>query len=152
MSGLRVSDDPTELDRDSIHRWIAEQSYWAQGRTRETQDAAIAGSWSFGAYDEETGAQVGFARVVTDRATFAWLCDVFVDDAARGRGVGKKLVEHITAELDRIGVRRTMLATSDAHGLYAPYGFEPLAEPEKWMARQAPTADAPGDAAVSALA
>jgi len=139
MSGIRISDDPGELDRDRIHRWIAEQAYWATGRTRETQDAAIAGSWSFGAYDDDTGEQVGFARVVTDRATFAWLCDVFVDDAARGRGVGKLLVAHIVRALDAGGgVRRAMLATSDAHGLYAQYGFEPLADPTLWMARKGP--------------
>lgn len=143
MSGIRISDDPAELDRERIHRWIGEQSYWAAGRTRQTQDAAIAGSWSFGAYDDGSREQLGFARVVTDRATFAWLCDVFVDDAARGRGVGKLLVAHIVRELDAAGVRRVMLATSDAHGLYAQYGFEPLADPALWMARKGPELSAP---------
>ena len=143
MRALRFSDDPSELDRDRIHRWIAEQSYWAAGRARETQDAAIDGSCTFGAYDAETGEQLGFARVVTDRATFAWLCDVFVDDAARGGGVGTQLVAHIVAALDEQGVRRTMLATSDAHGLYARYGFEPLAEPAMYLARKGPDVSAP---------
>lgn len=143
MRALRLTDDPSELDRDRIHRWIAEQSYWGAGRARETQDAAIDGSWTFGAYDAETGEQLGFARVVTDRATFAWLCDVFVDDAARGGGVGTQLVAHIVAALDEQGVRRTMLATSDAHGLYARYGFEPLAEPAMYLARKGPDVSAP---------
>lgn len=136
--GIRISDDPAELDVERIHRWIAEQSYWAQGRSRATQEAAIAGSWNFGAYDAETGTQLGYARVVTDRATFGWLCDVFVDDAARGRGVGKALVAHIIAALDAVGIRRTMLATSDAHGLYARSGFEPLDDPAMFLARVAP--------------
>jgi GNAT superfamily N-acetyltransferase len=73
--------------------------------------------------------------VVTDRVTFAWLCDVFVDPDARGDGVGKLLVEGVLADLDALGVRRTLLATADAHGLYAHYGFEPLAEPGRWMGR-----------------
>lgn len=137
-AGIRISDDPAELDVDRIHRWIGEQSYWAQGRPRATQEAAIAGSWSFGAYDEKSGEQLGYARVVTDRATFAWLCDVFVDDAARGRGVGTQLVARIVDELDAVGIRRTMLATSDAHGLYARFGFEPLPDPSMYLARVAP--------------
>lgn len=80
---------------------------------------------------------------MTDRATFAWLCDVFVDDAARGGGVGTQLVAHVVAALDEQGVRRTMLATSDAHGLYARYGFEPLAEPAMYLARKGPDVSAP---------
>lgn len=138
---IRISDDPSELDADRIHRWIGEQSYWATGRTRQVQDAAIAGSWNFGAYDAVTGEQLGYARVVTDRATFAWLCDVFVGDAARGRGVGKALLARITGDLDALGLRRTYLATADAHGLYAQYGFEPLAEPQMFMARTRPGVD-----------
>lgn len=133
--GIRISDDPSELDHDRIHRWIVDESYWANGRTRERQDAAIAGSWNFGAYDETSGEQLGFARVVTDRATYAWVCDVYVDDSARGRGVGKALMARLTADLDALGVPRVVLATADAHGLYAQYGFEPLAAPERWMAR-----------------
>jgi N-acetylglutamate synthase and related acetyltransferases len=135
---LRISDDPAELDRARIHRWLSEQSYWAQGRPAETQDAAIDGSWNFGAYDVESGEQVGFARVVSDRATFAWLCDVFVDEGARGRGVGKHLVARITEELDALGIRRAFLATRDAHGLYAQYGFAPLQDPSLYLARLLP--------------
>ena len=136
--GIRISDDPAELDRDRILRWITEESYWAKGRSAERQDAALAGSWNFGAYDEGTGEQLGFARLVTDRATFAWLCDVYVDAGARGRSVGKHLMAAIVAAVDELGIPRVLLATADAHGLYAQYGWEPLAEPHKWMARIAP--------------
>jgi GNAT superfamily N-acetyltransferase len=136
--GIRISDDPAELDRERILRWITEESYWAKGRAAERQDAAIAGSWNFGAYDEATGEQLGFARLVTDRATFAWLCDVYVDEGARGRSVGKELMAAIVAAVDELGIPRVLLATADAHGLYAQYGYAPLAEPHKWMARIAP--------------
>ena len=135
---IRISDDPAELDRERILRWITEESYWATGRATERQDAAIAGSWNFGAYDETTGEQLGFARLVTDRATFAWLCDVYVDEGARGRGVGKQLMAAIVAAVDDLGIPRVLLATADAHGLYARHGFAPLAEPHKWMARLVP--------------
>jgi GNAT superfamily N-acetyltransferase len=133
--GIRISDDPAELDHDRIHRWILDESYWANGRTPERQDAAIAGSWNFGAYDEATGEQVGFTRVVTDKATYAWVCDVYVDDSARGRGVGKALMARVVGDLEALGVQRMILATADAHGLYAQYGFGPLVKPENWMAR-----------------
>jgi GNAT superfamily N-acetyltransferase len=132
---IRISDDPGELDHDRIHRWILEESYWAKGRTVENQERAIANSWNFGAYDSDSGKQLGYTRVVTDRATFAWLCDVYVDDAARGLGVGKALVAAVVEALEPLGLRRIMLATADAHGLYAQYGFAPLAKPEIWMAR-----------------
>ena len=133
-AGVRISDDLGELDRELVHRWLSEQSYWAVGRERERQDAAIDGSWNFGAYDAATGAQLGYARVVTDRATFAWLCDVFVDPDARGRGVGVALVADVVERLRTLGLRRIMLATADAHGLYAKFGFEPISQPERWMA------------------
>ena len=81
------------------------------------------------------GRQVGFARVVTDQATFAWICDVFVDESVRGRGVGKRLMAAILADPRLQGLKRMMLATDDAHGLYAGFGFEPLGQPEKWMSR-----------------
>lgn len=132
---IRISDDPAELDHDRIHRWILEESYWAKGRSVENQETAIANSWNFGAYDEKTGEQLGYTRVVTDRATFAWLCDVFVDDSARGRGVGKALVAAVVDALEPLGLRRAALATADAHGLYAQYGFEPLEQPDRWMVR-----------------
>jgi GNAT superfamily N-acetyltransferase len=132
---IRISDDPADLDHSRIHRWILDESYWAKGRSIENQETAIANSWNFGAYDDETGEQVGYTRVVTDRATFAWLCDVYVDDTARGRGVGKALMTAVVDALEPLGLRRMALATADAHGLYAQFGFEPLAKPELWMAR-----------------
>ena len=137
MSDYRFSTASNDLDRELIHRWLSELSYWAQGRSRHTQDAAIETSRNYGLYEMTTGRQVAYARVVTDSATFAWLCDVFVDPDARGHGLGKQLIEGVIADLDTFGLRRTMLATADAHGLYAPYGFEPLADPSRWMVRSA---------------
>ncbi|WP_309064220.1 GNAT family N-acetyltransferase [Microbacterium sp.] len=111
------------IDRARVHAWLSEQAYWAKGRTREKQDAAIDGSRNYGIRDRATGEQVAYARVVTDGATFAWLCDVFVAPAVRGAGVGKMLVEGVIADLEPLGLRRMLLATADAHGLYERYGF-----------------------------
>ncbi|MCD4526481.1 GNAT family N-acetyltransferase [Nocardioides sp. cx-173] len=130
---LEVSTDPARLDVGLIHRWLSEDAYWAIGRSREVVERAIEGSLSFGAYDD--GRQVGYARVVTDRATFAWVCDVYVDRAARGHGVGKALVAAIDATLRGLGVRRAMLATEDAHALYAAVGFAPLPDQHRWLLR-----------------
>lgn len=131
----RYSSDPAELDRERIHRWLSTDAYWAIGRAREVQDAAIDGSRNFGAYDDASGDQVAYARVVTDGVTFAWLCDVYVDPAVRGEGVGVALVERIVAELEAAGVRRMVLVTGDAHGLYERFGFTRIADPDRWMAR-----------------
>jgi len=131
--GLRFSNRTEDIDRALVHYWISELSYWAQGRSREAQDTAIDGSRNYSVHDVATGAQLGYARVVTDGATFAWLCDVIVAPHARGRGVGKRLIAGITDDLEPLGLRRILLATADAHGLYAQYGFEPLAQPERWM-------------------
>lgn len=132
--GWEISTDAARLDAALIHRWLSQDAYWALGRTREKQDAAIAGSLNFGVYDRADGAQLGYARVVTDRATFGWLCDVYVAPAARGRGIGTELVAAVRDQLEPYGLRRIMLATADAHGVYAKVGFEPLADPGKWMA------------------
>jgi GNAT superfamily N-acetyltransferase len=132
---MRFSSDPADLDRDLVHHWLSELSYWAEGRSREAQDAAFANSRTYGIYDSETGAQVAFARVITDCATFGWLCDVFVDRDARGGGAGKMLVAGILADLEPFGLKRVALRTADAHGLYEQYGFEVLAEPTLWMSR-----------------
>lgn len=134
---LEFSDDPARLDRDRIHAWLSEESYWAMGRPRARQDAAIEASRNFGVYDRATGEQLGYARVVTDGATFAWLCDVFVATGARGRGIGVALVEGVVAALEPLGLRRIMLATADAHGLYEKFGFAPLAIPERYLERSA---------------
>ena len=130
---LEVSTDTGRIDVDRVHRWLSEDAYWALGRPREVVERAIAGSLNLGAYAD--GVQVGYARVVTDRATFAWLCDVYVDPDARGAGVGRALLTAVSAELADLRVKRALLATADAHALYAEFGFEPLGETQKWMIR-----------------
>jgi GNAT superfamily N-acetyltransferase len=132
--GYEISTDPSRLDVELIHQWLSRDAYWALGRTREKQDSAIAGSLNFGVYDSVSGAQLGYARVVTDQATFAWLCDVYIAPAARGKGLGTALTAAVRDHLAPCGVRRIMLATADAHTVYAKVGFAPLAKPEKWMA------------------
>ncbi|AXE26143.1 GNAT family N-acetyltransferase [Streptomyces globosus] len=132
--GYEISADPSRLDVARIHRWLSEDAYWALGRSREKQEAAIAGSLNFGVYDSASGEQAAYARVVTDRATFAWLCDVYVDPGVRGKGLGGALVAAVRAHLEPFGLRRILLATADAHEVYARHGFEPLAFPQKWMA------------------
>lgn len=129
-----ISDDPGRLEVEVIHRYLSQESYWAQGRSREVVERSIANSLCLGVYED--GRQVGFARVVTDYATFAWLCDVFVLESGRGHGLGKWLVECVVSHPKLQGLRRVLLATRDAHGLYRDYGgFKPLANPERWMER-----------------
>lgn len=131
---LVISTDPARLDVDLIHAFLSEHAYWALGRPRALTERAIAHSLCFGAYaDDAGGAQLGFARVVTDRALFAYLADVFVVQEARGQGVGKTLVTAIMEHEDVRSLRRVMLATDDAHGLYAQFGFTPLSDAEAWM-------------------
>ncbi|WP_134739808.1 GNAT family N-acetyltransferase [Nocardioides sp. 503] len=130
---LEVTTDPARLDVGLVHRWLSEDAYWALGRSLEVMERAVAGSLSFVALDDDR--QVGYARVVTDRATFAWLCDVYVAREARGQGVGKALVAAVDATLTDLGVRRTLLATEDAHALYTPVGFEPLTDVHRWLIR-----------------
>jgi GNAT superfamily N-acetyltransferase len=132
--GYAFSADPERIDGDRVHHWLSTDAYWAMGRPREKHDLALAGSLVFGVYDEASGEQVAFARVVTDRATFAWLCDVYVDPQVRGKGVGTAMVAAVRDHVAPFGVRRIMLATADAHGVYAKLGFAPLARPEIWMA------------------
>jgi len=132
---IEISTDPNRLDVDLIHRWLSEESYWAGGVSREIVARAIDNSLCFGVYLE--GRQVGLARVVTDRATFAWLDDVFILDSYRGRGYGKALIAAVVAHPELRGLRRLLLATRDAHGLYAQYGFTPVA-PERFMERRGP--------------
>ncbi|WP_030394902.1 MULTISPECIES: GNAT family N-acetyltransferase [Kitasatospora] len=131
--GYEISTDPARLDAALIHRWLSEDAYWALGRSREKQDLAIAGSLNFGVYERASGTQLGYARVVTDRATFAWLCDVYIAPAARGRGLGTALAAAVRDHLAPYGLRRLLLATADAHPVYAKVGFEPMEKPEKWM-------------------
>lgn len=127
-----LSDDATRFDLDRAHAWIGGESYWAQGIPRETFRRACANSLVVGAYDPG-GAMQAMARVVTDRATFGWLCDVYVDAAARGCGLGKRLMTYLKGHPDLQGFRRLHLATRDAHGLYAQFGFRPLTSVENWM-------------------
>jgi GNAT superfamily N-acetyltransferase len=137
-AGVRVSSDPAELDLEWIVPALAERAYWALGRSRETIEASIARSLCFGAYEvADGGRQVGFARVVTDLATYGWVCDVFVDESARGRGVGKALMSAIVAD-PRLADCRLQLATRDAASLYAQFGFRPLRNPDRWMERLRP--------------
>ncbi|MEU9163460.1 GNAT family N-acetyltransferase [Streptomyces sp. NPDC048424] len=131
--GYEISTAPERLDHALIHQWLSQDAYWALGRPREKQDLAIAESLNFGLYDSASGAQVGYARVVTDHATFAWLCDVYIAPTVRGKGLGTALVGAVRDHLAPHGLRRILLATADAHGVYAEVGFEPLGEPDKWM-------------------
>jgi len=136
MSLLQISTDPEALDLPMIYQFLSEQSTWAVGIPLATVERAIAHSLCFGAYLD--GRQVGFARVTTDRATFAYLADVFVVAAERGKGYGKRLMEAVLAHPELQGLRRFMLATSDAHRLYAQYGFTPPARPATLMERYFP--------------
>jgi GNAT superfamily N-acetyltransferase len=132
---FRFSDATAEMDRDLIHTWLSTTSYWAIGRARDKNDTAMNNSLNFGVFDIATGAQVAYARVITDRATFAWLADVFVLDDVRGQGVGVALIDGVTRTLEPFTLKRIGLVTADAHGLYEKFGFEQLEKPEMWMAR-----------------
>jgi GNAT superfamily N-acetyltransferase len=125
-----ISTDVERLDRAAIHEFLA-ASYWARGISRALVDRSIEGSLCFGLYDGPR--QVGFARVITDSATFAYLADVYVLESHRGRGLATWLMESILAHPDLQGLRRWMLVTRDAHGLYRKVGFRDLAHPERLM-------------------
>jgi GNAT superfamily N-acetyltransferase len=127
---FQVSDDPTRIDLDAIHAYLT-ASYWAEGISRALVERSLAGSIAFGLYDQSR--QIGLARVVTDRATFAYLCDVYVLEAYRGQQLGVWLMECVMAHPDLQGLRRFMLATRDAHALYAKFGFTPPTRPELLM-------------------
>ncbi|WP_213451504.1 GNAT family N-acetyltransferase [Rhizomonospora bruguierae] len=131
--GYELSTDPDRIDVARVYEWLSTDAYWATGRTLDVVQRAITGSVSFGVYRPGDGAQVAFARAVTDGATFAWVCDVYVDRSERGRGLGTWLVDGVRQELSGCGVRRLLLATLDAHGVYAKLGFQPLARPDLWM-------------------
>src|SRR5262245_22878204 len=133
---LLVSTDRSLLDVSVVHDYLANRSYWAAGIPLEVLRRAIDGSLCFGLYDG--GRQVGFARAVTDGATFAYLCDVFVEESHRGRGLSKWLVECVLAHPALQGLRRLTLVTRDAHGLYGRFGFTALADPGRHMERWDP--------------
>lgn len=132
MSDYRLSEDPADLDLDRVVQWITTDAYWAKGRTPETVERSFANSVPVGLYAPD-GGQVAVARIVSDRATFAWLCDVYVDPGHRGRGLGTTLAEWAVEWAGRQGIKRVVLATLDAHTVYAKAGFEPLSHPERWM-------------------
>jgi len=128
-----VTTDPDAVDLAVTTSFLARESYWAQGRTREQEAIAVANSRCYTVLHEPTGAQVGGARAVTDFATFAWIADVFVVPAARGAGLGKFLMRCVADDL--AAVERLFLGTRDAHGLYDQVGFVTPDRPERWMER-----------------
>lgn len=129
--GFLFSADKQRLNVPYIHRFLSQQSYWAANIPQEIVQRSIDNSLCFGIYHE--GRQVGFARLVTDHATFGYLGDVFVDEAYRGRGLSKQLMKYIFEAEALQGFRRIVLVTSDAQGLYSQYGFQPLDHPERYM-------------------
>ncbi|WP_437924812.1 GNAT family N-acetyltransferase [Sorangium sp. So ce291] len=125
-----ISSDKALLDVERIHAFLA-SAYWSKGIPREVVERAIQGSLCFGLY--KAGAQIGFARVITDHATFAYLADVFIVEAEQHKGYGKALIAHVAEALGHLRLRRTLLATADAHGLYRQVGFTPLEKPDLFM-------------------
>jgi GNAT superfamily N-acetyltransferase len=147
--GLRLDTDPSRIDVDRVHHWLSTDAFWALGRSRATVVHSIANSLVFGVYAQAAeeqgegggpGEQLAFARVVTDYATFGWLCDVYVAPEARGRGIGTWLAEAVVAELAPYRLKRLMLATVDAHEVYARAGFRPFPDPDRLMIVTGPTA------------
>ena len=136
LGEFQISTDPSRLDVPLIHDYLCNHSYWAAGIPREVVQISIEGALCFGVYHGKH--QVGFARIITDYATIAYLGDVFIVEEFRGRGISKWLMACIVAHPRLQGLRRWMLGTADAHGLYAQFGFKPLASPERWMERHNP--------------
>ncbi|MFL0565962.1 GNAT family N-acetyltransferase [Microbacterium sp. 179-I 1D1 NHS] len=131
---MRITTDLAEIDLGVVHRWLSEGAYWALGRPRDVVERAAQNSLNFYAQGDD-GTPLGYARVVTDSATFAWLCDVYVDPGARGKAVGKALVGAVVDALEPLGLKRTLLVTADAHGLYEQFGFTLHPNPERVMQR-----------------
>jgi len=146
-NGYLISTNKAKLNLDLIHSYLANTSYWAKGRSLEVVRRSIQNSLSFGVYHGSL--QIGFARVITDFATFAWMCDLFILESYQGHGLGKWLLESIIQHPDLQGLRRMMLATRDAHTLYSTYGgFTPLSQPDWIMERThrtLPGVSAPGE-------
>jgi GNAT superfamily N-acetyltransferase len=136
-----ISTDRAVLDVPLIHNYLSTSTYWATGRKIEVVQRSIDNSLCFGLFRTDSAGdkqQVGFSRVVTDYATFAWLADVFVLEAHRGQGLGKWMMDVIISHPDLQGFRRWVLATKDAHEIYRPIGFRELHRPERWMERPDP--------------
>lgn len=132
---ILLDDSKDRLQLDRVHGWLA-SSYWSPGIDRALMERAFAGSHCLGAYDGDN--QVGFARTITDYATFAWIADVWVDEAVRGQGLGRRMVSWFTDHPHYADIRRFALTTRDAHGVYAGVGFHPLIRPGNLMERLAP--------------
>ncbi|MBN9499218.1 MAG: GNAT family N-acetyltransferase [Alphaproteobacteria bacterium] len=130
-----IDDDRARIDLARVHRWIDEEGYWARGIPFALFKRSVDGARPFGIYAPD-GVQVGFARVISDFATFGYIGDVFVDTAHRGKGLSKFLMTAIMEHPELQGFRRWMLVTADAHGLYQQFGFEPLTNPERVMERR----------------
>ena len=131
-----ISDDPVKLDIDAICDFLS-RAYWADTRPREVIEKSIQFSLNFGVYDGEK--QIGYARVVTDRAIFAYLCDVFIHEDYRGQDLGKWMMECVMSHPDLQSMKRWCLLTRDAHGLYRQFGFTELNDPSRWMEKLDPT-------------
>ena len=133
MGSVEITTDRTRIDFDRVHRFLSESAYWALGRSRDTVARSIENSICFSVFLD--GEQVGFARVVSDRVVFAYLMDVFILPPWRGRGLSKQLMGAIVEHPDLQGLKLFLLRTSDAHDLYAQFGFEPIERPEDRMVR-----------------
>lgn len=133
---FRISTDRSQMDVRYVHQYLNAQSYWASGIPLPVVEKSIENSLCFGVFHEQQ--QIGFARMITDRATFAYLADVFIDETFRGQGLSKWLMEVIMAHPELQGLRTMMLATRDAHELYRKYGFTELSEPKRWMGKHFP--------------
>lgn len=129
--GFSISNDRSLLDFEVIYKYLSEDSYWARGIDAERVRKAIENSMCFGVYKQNE--QIGLARVITDEATFAYICDVFILEEFRGQGLSKWLIQSIIEHPDLQGLRRWSLATLDAHGLYSQFGFTQISRPERWM-------------------
>jgi GNAT superfamily N-acetyltransferase len=136
---IDLSDDVGRIDFARVHGWLA-SSYWSPGIARALVERAAAGSHCLGAY--RAGVQVGYARMISDKATFAWLADVWIDEAARGQGLGRRMVQWFLDHPDYQGLRRIALTTADAHGVYRTLGFHAPIRPENYMERIDPLAAA----------
>jgi GNAT superfamily N-acetyltransferase len=128
---ILISKDKSILQLDKIHLYLSQEAYWCKNIPREVLAKAIENSLCFGAYVENS--QIGFTRVMTDYATFAWICDVYVENEFHGRGIGKKMIAAVMEELSPLRLRRVALTTKDAHHLYEKFGFKLTATPEYWM-------------------
>jgi GNAT superfamily N-acetyltransferase len=133
--GYEISTDKSRLDVERVHRFLSTEAYWSPGVERDVVERSIENSLCFGVYSER-GEQVGFARVVSDRATFAWLADVYIESEHRGHGLGKRLVATVLEHPELQGLRRWMLGTADAHELYRRFEFDGLQRVERFMARE----------------